>query len=273
MPRLFFNLGRAPVLVRFANQDLLEQARAWFLPAVSEAQESIVPLAEVRVETSGIEIVSGPIVEYAPAISAIGQLERVFLNWGCDLGDGLGVLHAGAVVLDERVIVFIAPSGSGKSTMTLAALDAGARYITDDTMHLHPDCVSGFARAIRFDPVPLGAASLPGYLERMDLSSIRFEREGITYALPVDPAVRTAIHEAPYDAEAPPVVVTVGRGEDAVRPLSQLERVVALHEAAIVRHGEYNGCLGPGPTFALTWSDPERAFALLRNEIHRAGVR
>lgn len=41
-------------------------------------------------------------------------------------------LHAAALARDDRLVVLAGPSGAGKSTLTLALLDAGWSYFTDD---------------------------------------------------------------------------------------------------------------------------------------------
>lgn len=265
-------LGRSRVRVNFASAALRTGAEARFRPALAQdsalfSQEE--PDAEIRVTEESAEIVRGPDTDFTRNVPPLSQLESLLLNWGPDLDGGRGVLHAGAVRFEGHVVLFIAPSGSGKSTLTLAALDAGAEYITDDTVHVYPDCISGFARAVHFDPVELGSNPLPAYLKRMDLELVRFERNGVKYALPVDPTPRRSLQQAFFSPESPPVVVTVKRGEDSVASLSQLDRVKVLHEAAIVKHGEYDGSLGPGPAFSLSWSEPNRAFSRLRQELAR----
>ncbi|MGK0276499.1 MAG: hypothetical protein ACI9N0_002893 [Ilumatobacter sp.] len=44
------------------------------------------------------------------------------------------VLHAGAVVLDGRTILVSGRSGAGKSTLTVALIDAGGRYLSDEAV-------------------------------------------------------------------------------------------------------------------------------------------
>lgn len=47
---------------------------------------------------------------------------------------GRVVLHAGAVAIDGRAVVFAGPTGSGKSTLVAACAQAGAEVLCDDSL-------------------------------------------------------------------------------------------------------------------------------------------
>lgn len=49
---------------------------------------------------------------------------------------GRCVLHAAAVAYDGQAVLFVGSKGSGKTTLTRAALDAGARFVTNDRVFL-----------------------------------------------------------------------------------------------------------------------------------------
>ncbi len=67
-------------------------------------------------------------------------------------------------------------------------------------------------------------------------------------------------------------MVRVAQGDlPSVKPLSSLQRAIILHEAAITEHEEYDGSLGPGPTFDLVWRDPAESFRMLVGELERLG--
>jgi hypothetical protein len=72
-------------------------------------------------------------------------------------------LHAGAVQFGGAALVLAGASGAGKSTMTLALLERGAGYVTDEIAVVGPALtVSGLAR-----PIGLAAGRAPsGFLER-----------------------------------------------------------------------------------------------------------
>src|SRR5690606_7910541 len=122
---------------------------------------------------------------------------------------------------------------------TRAALRTGAAYLSDDLVILDTHAAYGFARAIRFSQVPASLDPIPDYVqdtildscgrgaERGWLTPIWWQGGEVCRALPL-PQQRVA-------------VVTVARGEDAIQPLSEIERLVALHESAIIKAGEYNG--------------------------------
>ena len=52
--------------------------------------------------------------------------------------DGLLPLHASAVAARDGVVAFLAPKGFGKSSLALAAVQVGARLVTDDTLPVMP---------------------------------------------------------------------------------------------------------------------------------------
>mgnify|MGYP001814614173 CR=1 FL=1 len=61
------------------------------------------------------------------------------------------LLHAAAVVLDDRLVIVSGRSGAGKSTTAAALLDAGARYLTDEVL-----VVDSKGRVVEWLPRPLG---------------------------------------------------------------------------------------------------------------------
>jgi hypothetical protein len=72
-------------------------------------------------------------------------------------------LHAAAVEIGGRAAVLVGPSGVGKSTLTLAAVEAGFGYLSDelapvdlDTLMVHP-----YAHALCLKTVPAGKSGLP----------------------------------------------------------------------------------------------------------------
>lgn len=70
------------------------------------------------------------------------QLFR-FLEWQMDIFLAESVtdsflLHGGAVAKDGAGVLFLGESGSGKSSLTLAMLERGYHYYTDDLVVIHP---------------------------------------------------------------------------------------------------------------------------------------
>lgn len=62
---------------------------------------------------------------------------------------GLEVLHSSAVVMDGRVLAFVAASGTGKSSIAAHLVAAGAEFMTDDVL-----AVEGADEGIRAHPGP-----------------------------------------------------------------------------------------------------------------------
>ena len=72
-------------------------------------------------------------------------------------------LHAAAIEVGGRVAALVGPSGVGKSTLTLAAVEAGLGYLSDelapvdlDTLTVHP-----YPHALALKEVPAGRIGLP----------------------------------------------------------------------------------------------------------------
>lgn len=57
---------------------------------------------------------------------------------------GIRIMHAAALAEGERAILLPAPSGSGKSTCATACVDAGMRYLADDTVGLEEHGTGAF---------------------------------------------------------------------------------------------------------------------------------
>lgn len=57
------------------------------------------------------------------------------------------MLHASAVAIEGRAVVFIAPKYGGKTTMAAALVRAGARLLSDDAVRIrvreHAECAAG----------------------------------------------------------------------------------------------------------------------------------
>lgn len=67
------------------------------------------------------------------------QWQRLFFAQVLPLAaalQGLGILHASAVVLDGRALGFVAASGTGKTSLAVNLAAAGAELLTDDVLAL-----------------------------------------------------------------------------------------------------------------------------------------
>ena len=71
-------------------------------------------------------------------------------------------VHAGVVEVDGVAVAFPADSGTGKSTFTAALLQAGARYLSDEALVLHPGGrVEPYPRPLFLAPGRAAALGLP----------------------------------------------------------------------------------------------------------------
>lgn len=110
-------------------------ARAVLPPPVPPAD----PLAELLVEIPGVMRMAmrhGNRLAYDPLLGARPADLALFLG-GTGFGGllhqrGRVVLHASAVLMDGRAVLFCGASGAGKSTLATAMVDAGFGHIADD---------------------------------------------------------------------------------------------------------------------------------------------
>jgi len=66
--------------------------------------------------------------------------------------EGSSFLHGAAVIVDDLPILLLGEAGSGKSTVAAAALAAGGKVVSDDSLILYPTASSRFgARTLRRD--------------------------------------------------------------------------------------------------------------------------
>ncbi len=261
--------GRNVVRFRFSGEKMRAITEKYLAPTLVDrpAPEA---RAEAIVSERGLKIVFGPAAVLQSGFVPLVQLELLLIDWTLALASSSIALHAGCVLFGKTPIIFVTESGGGKSSLTLAAVRAGASYITDDMLLVCGSSLSGLARSIRFKHVLAELDSRPMYLEHMDCEWWHYEKDGKRFVTPIWTGPCPSLHEFDF-SDIPPVVVRVSRGPDELRPLSEMERLITLHEAAILRCGEYDGSLGPGPTYHLSWEDPTEAFALLAEELRARG--
>lgn len=265
LPDLDVWTGQTTIRIRVSDASLLSTIEKHMAPA-RVALASQKPEGEVHVSSESVRVVSGPTVALDQQLSPLVQLEILLIEWTLAFAARSIALHAGCVIYRGTPVVFVTESGGGKSSLTLAAVQAGATYITDDLLLVEGSTLSGLARAIRFKQISPLTQARPDYLDQMDCESYVWEKEGEQFVTPIWTGLCPSLHE--FDASNTPcVVVRVSRGPDKLSRLSEVERLVTLHEAAILRCGEYDGSLGPGPTYHLSWEDPAKAFGLLAQEL------
>lgn len=169
------------------------------------------------------------------------------------------VVHAGCVVLGERVFFLVGQSGAGKSTFTRQLLLRGGAYVTDDLVALDDDTVRGVARTVQFKPV--ARTDIPSFHADCDVTSYVTSRRDHVVPLYLG-AYPVIDRQSILGREI--VILRIQRGvHDAVRPLAPIERLGALHGAALTAARDYSGQLDHSLGFWIDWDDPDRAFSLL----------
>lgn len=265
-------MSRNPLVLRVAGLDVHVSTQTTALAAIVEAAwEPALRLArgatlrtdrdrlhyeldehEVRLEGSVVP----PLVA---GMSSPSTFDRSLLDAVVERRAALTVLHAGCVVLGERVFFLVGQSGAGKSTFTRQLLLRGGAYVTDDLVALGRDTVCGVARTVQFDSV--ARAEIPPFHADCDVTSYATSRRDRVVPLyrgtyPVLDRVSLSGREL--------VVLRIQRGtHEGVRPLAPIERLGALHGAALTAARDYGGQLDRSLGFWVDWQVPDRAFELL----------
>jgi len=198
------------------------------------------------------------------------------------------ILHAGGVVLNDHLLLFVGESGAGKTSFTREALRSGGSYLSDDLLIVGGGSVRGLARTVQFDPLPR-SNPVPDYLEDCDCHSYQV---GNPQRKPTRVPLWTADHHTLEAFEPTPektVVVELRRAgfpisssstpsagrtpfelvtnESSFEKKGDLERYRFLHAASLMTARTYDGFFGSGPTWALAWTHPGRDFENLRRHL------
>lgn len=224
-----------------------------------------------RIATDGQVFLDG-IAQFGdePLSHRVAHIELNLLNWVVARHRGWALLHAGAVLFEGDLWIFVGDSGAGKSSFTRAALKRGGQYISDDAVFVRGAEVHGVARSVQFDPRPNGDRDVPDYLRDCDLDSYEVPSEsGVTCAVPLWRAGYSTL--GTLRAPSGRVVVAEIRQAESLRIDRQdaLGRLCALRAAALASGAEYDGSLGHGAAFSVAWAQPEEAFAGLVAELAR----
>lgn len=151
------------------------------------------------------------------------------------LGDVLA-LHGSAVAIEGEAVAFVAPKTFGKSSLALALVNAGARFISDDTLPVEP----GPAPVVRpgVDHVRLCSDSATRLLARDARLTAPAARTKLTLPMReqvMDPAARTPLA----------AVYLLSPAEANARFAARRSRLAAVPAAlALVRHAKIGGLLG-----------------------------
>jgi hypothetical protein len=169
------------------------------------------------------------------------------------------------------------PSGSGKSSLTLAAVQRGHAYLTDELTVTDGELVWGVPRAIQFEPVrssdvlPARLALSDRALYPLRLTDDESAQDGLG-AVPVRALSAHELATGPCLASSA-YVIRLARGTTCTaEPLSPLDALAELHEASFVRPSIALGALvGASRGYRLTWDDPAEAVIELERVLTSCG--
>lgn len=260
---LRFDAAGLKVEIRTALREVHTALEAMWRPALTESSPELLYEvdAEGRVLSNGIRLGKDQDRGRIAALIEGDLLQALALRARSSL-----VLHAGAVVFGEQLLLFVGEANSGKSTMTRAALRHGATYITDDSLLFDGASCRGLARSVHFDSLLLSELECrPSYLSDCDLESYRFQgSDGRIWATPIwQGSFETLRDFAPRHGKT--VVVTIERSQiPSIRELTALERAAVLVGASLAGATPNWSVVPRGPSFRLAWNrDPEGSLAEL----------
>ena len=273
MPVLHLALGAALIRIDCRHPSVLATLRAAWGPALelgarAAATDSLPVLSAMSYDENAVWIVDGHVRRSDPHYQdRVPQLEAYIIKELLPRQSQSLHVHAGCISFQRRAFLFCGVSGAGKSTMTRQAVRCGAHYLTDDCVVVDEGVARGLARCIQFDGLE-PEEPVPPYLADCDLESYLAINERHVYR-------RIPLFRGPYEtapglalADQSWVVVKLVRGgRDSLSARNDLERLTYLHESTVTTGRSYQDEFGFGPTFELTWSDPEKAFFLLQAEL------
>jgi hypothetical protein len=255
-----FSAAGQRVVVRSELPGVVEVLRASWEPALLESGRSVAMGAELefRVETDGTVYQADHRLGRTRSPGNVASLMEGFVLERLALDNQVSfLLHAGAVVLGDHLILLLGEAGAGKSTFTREALRLGATYLTDDSLVCEPGNFRGLARTLHFDAVPASELErLPSYFGDCDLDSSHFvDSDGQRWVVPLwrghFPTLATFRPEPGKVA-----VFQLERAqENHILELSVLERAAALLGASLTSGSSDFRVVPEGPTYRLAWSE------------------
>ncbi|MGQ4517818.1 hypothetical protein ACUH92_02145 [Dermabacteraceae bacterium CCM 9520] len=239
MKTLRIRVVDAPVAVRVENEAVAELlASLW--AHVSEAGLSE-PAVTVDIPE---QVVAGRSeAEAAYAVSCLVTRELIEHHRG---GSFL-MLHASAVELAGRAVVFVAPSGTGKSTASVyCAQQPGGRYITDETVYIDTDTLLVYPY-----PKPLSRVVSQSPRVKVDLSVAELGMSPSEGPVPLGKIVQLVRDKSDIRLEHPGVSESLGMVAPMTSGLSDmpgggLAKLASVLDAVggltVVHYEEFSDC-------------------------------
>ena len=185
------------------------------------------------ISADGREIVWHPGRDAREELAGLDVIGRV-LATAMHVG-GILPLHGSAVAINGRAIAFVAPKTFGKSTLALALANAGATFLSDDTVPVEPGAVPHARPGV--DHVRLWNDSASRLVERGRLDAESTRGKHVVVMRGSQPPARAPL-AAVYMLS--PVKETEGLEAASREQLGAVPATVAL-----VRHAKL-GCLAGG---------------------------
>ncbi|MBV7411175.1 hypothetical protein KRX56_00240 [Dermabacteraceae bacterium TAE3-ERU27] len=229
-----------PVAIRIENEAVAELlASLW--AHVSESGLSSEPAVTVDIPE---QVIAGRSeAEAAYAVSCLVTRELIEHHRG---GSFL-MLHASAVELAGRAVVFVAPSGTGKSTASVyCAQQPGGRYITDETVYIDTDTLLVYPY-----PKPLSRVVSESPRVKVDLSVAELDMSPSDGPVPLGKIVQLVRDKSDIRLEHPGVSESLGMVAPMTSGLSDmpgggLAKLASVLDAVggltVVHYEEFSDC-------------------------------
>ncbi len=192
----------------------------------------------------------------ADASQLLPTVEVTIYNLLHSIHDKLTVIHSAALQRGGSTLMLVGQSGAGKSSLALEAFRQGWTYRTDEITVTDGHQLWGIARAIQFEPKPVGT-SLPPLLAKADTESCQWLDQEL--GLLCQPLHEVPAIDLPPAALEDVTLVFLHSGHATeLTPVNGVEALLRLHQGCFGHPLHDLGALA-ARAWTLGWTESSRA--------------